>query len=74
MLVMDEELYEDYKDYKDYKAIYIVANSGEQDAKDLDHAIRVYSEDGGLLHSITPRIEDGDTVGYVIVFDLTNVE
>ncbi|MGG4506855.1 hypothetical protein ABEP00_17075 [Heyndrickxia sporothermodurans] len=65
---------ERYKLYKDYLTIHVKSNHLEQDSKDLDDVIRVHSEDGYILHSVIPRISDGETEGYILIFDSTNVD
>ncbi|MFB7303541.1 hypothetical protein [Heyndrickxia sporothermodurans] len=65
---------ERYKLYKDYSTIYVQSNSLKKDSEDIDHVIRVHSEDGYILHSVIPRICDSETEGYILIFDSTNVD
>ncbi|MEC1725868.1 hypothetical protein P9E34_14210 [Schinkia azotoformans] len=60
--------------YKDYSTEYINSNDIETDSKELDRVIKVHSEQGYILHSVIPKVCEGDTQGYILIFDCTNVD
>lgn len=47
---------------------------GKLDAEEIEETINSYAEDGALLHSITPIVDDGETDGYLISIDVTNMD
>lgn len=65
---------ERYKLYNDYSTIQVGSSSLEYDSKELDRVIRIYSEDGYTLHSVIPKIHNGETEEYILFFDSTNVD
>ncbi|MGE7607662.1 hypothetical protein ACQKML_13725 [Peribacillus frigoritolerans] len=59
---------------KGYSTIYVESNGLRRDSNELDRVIRVHSEDNYILHSIVPRVYEGETEGYILIFDHTEVE
>lgn len=62
------------EDYRDYSTIFVKSISLEKDSDELDRVIRIHSEDKYILHSIVTRSDGGETEGYILVFDSTNVD
>ncbi|MDF2652791.1 MAG: hypothetical protein K0Q73_8596 [Paenibacillus sp.] len=68
-----EEL--DEIDRRTFKTLFVQkSKDGEQDAKDLTYTINVFTEDGGILHSVVPIVDEGTTTGYLVVIDDTNTD
>lgn len=57
-----------------YITKFIRTSGLENDSEELDRVIRIWSEDGAILHSIVPKVDDGSTEGYIIVLEITEVE
>lgn len=62
---------EDEKGCRNYTIVNINSNSLKRDAETIENVINVHSEDGYIFHSIIPKISDGETEGYIILFDNT---
>lgn len=57
-----------------YLTKFIQAESLKTDAEEIDRVVRIWTEDGAVLHSVIPRINEGSTEGYIIVLEITEVE
>ncbi|MFJ8263304.1 hypothetical protein ACIQ4I_15345 [Rummeliibacillus sp. NPDC094406] len=72
---VNEELDDEkYNNYKSYSTCIVKSRGLKRDSDEIDRVIRVHSEDGYILHSIVPRISEGETEGYILTFDSTNVD
>lgn len=40
----------------------------KRDSEELNRVIGVYAEDNYILHSVVPKISEGDTEGYILIF------
>lgn len=56
-----------------YKVFYLQDRHGRQ-AVDIQTVLDTWTELGYVLHSITPRMVEGNTEGYVVVMDGSNAE
>lgn len=59
---------------KKYKTIFVNSNGLKSDTEELDRVISVHSNNECVLHSVMPRVSEGRTEGYILIFDSTKVE
>jgi hypothetical protein len=57
-----------------YTTKYVPTKSLSLDAGEIDDVIRIWSEEGAILHSVIPKVDEGSTEGYIIVLEITDVE
>ncbi|SER09322.1 hypothetical protein SAMN04487944_101204 [Gracilibacillus ureilyticus] len=54
-----------------YSTVYLeVDKDAEEDTYNINHLIKTYAEDDCPFISMTSRVENGETVGYFLVFDV----
>lgn len=58
----------------EYTTKFVRTSGLEIDAKELDRVIRIWTDDGAVLHSVIPKVDEGSTEGYIIVLEITDVE
>ena len=60
---------------KNYNVIPIGSSRNlEKDAEELARVIKVWTDDGAVLHSVIPRVYESETEGYLLIVDTTEVE
>lgn len=57
---------------KQYKVKFFPRNSNVE--HDLTNTINTWAEDGYVLHSIVPSLDEGTTMGYTVIAELTIIE
>lgn len=54
-----------------YRTFFVESRDGKE-ADDIEAVLNTWAEDGYVLSSITPKVDEGTTEGFIIVFDATN--
>jgi len=62
-----------FMDKIEYHVEFFKCN-GDNDARDLNNKLNEFGESGYILHSVVPKIDDGETVGYLVIYDMSKVD
>lgn len=54
---------------KKYSTLFVKSINGMKDEQELHKTLQFHTEDGSILHSVIPRIDEGTTEGYMLVFE-----
>lgn len=57
---------------KKYEIKFLAKNSNSD--RDLANIINTWAEDGYVLHSIIPYLDEGTTKGYTVILELSIIE